>query len=121
VVLYEFFASLESNNRADPYLFLADDVQFIDFRGKKWSGREEIKKQFDVLFVPYAKRGVTHSAEMEIADLGTYDCVAASVLWENVVIPSETARMVHRMTVILAKEAGTWAISLIQVTPVIVR
>ena len=121
VTLYGFLASLESNNWAQSALFFAKNCQFIDSKGKRWSGREEIEKQFEALFVAYAKRGVTAFPELEFASVGAADCVASSILWENVITPGETMRAMHRMTVILAKEAGEWVISLIQVTPVVVR
>ena len=36
--------------------FFAQNTQFIDSTGKRWIGRDEIEKQFEVLFAPYAKK-----------------------------------------------------------------
>jgi len=97
--------------------FFAQNTQFVDSSGKRWIGREEIEKQFETLFAPYAKKNVTFLLE------GTYsgpaECVVASVLWENVTFGGEPTRRMHRMTVILAQVLDDWAIFLLQVTPVI--
>jgi hypothetical protein len=50
---------------------------------------------------------------------GIESLVTASVLWENVTVGGESTKSLHRMTVILAPQGQEWAISLIQVTPVV--
>jgi uncharacterized protein (TIGR02246 family) len=99
--------------------FFAQNTHFVDSSGKRWIGREEIEKQFEMLFAPYAKKNVTFLLE------GTYsgpaESVVASVLWENVTFRGETTRSMYRMTVILAQEGDDWAIFLFEVTPVIVN
>jgi len=114
--LYGFLATLESNNWVQSALYFAENAQFIDSTGKRWRGRQEIEKQFEMLFVPYAKKNVTF--RLESADIGPANCLVANVLWENVIITGESAKSIHRMTVILSKEVEDWVIFLVQVTPI---
>ena len=92
-------------------------MHFVDSKGKCWRGRDEIEKQFETLFAPYAKKNVTFVQE------GTYpgpaESVMANILWENVTIGGEATRCLHRMTVVVAQEGEDSVIFLIQVTPVI--
>lgn len=114
--LYGFLATLESNNWVKSALYFAKNAQFIDSTGKRWRGRQEIEKQFEMLFVPYAKKNVTF--RLESADIGPANCLVTNVLWENVIITGESAKSIHRMTVILSKEVEDWVIFLVQVTPI---
>jgi len=94
-------------------------VQFIDFSGRRWAGREEIEKNFEVLFAPYAKKDVTfllESGETEPAEL-----MVASILCENVTASGQSTRSMHRLTIVLAADGEDWAIFLLQVTPVLDR
>src|SRR6202008_2844018 len=43
--------------------FFAQNTHFVDSSGKRWIGREEIEKQFEMLFAPYAKKNVTFLLE----------------------------------------------------------
>jgi hypothetical protein len=113
-----FLVSLESPNWAKSSAYFARTVQFIDARGEQWTGYNEIEKQFDVLFLPYAKREVAF--HLESAEIGPPGCVVAIVLWQNVSISGSTTRSMHRMTIILAQEGTDLAIFLLQVTPVVV-
>ena len=36
--------------------FFAQNTHFVDSSGKRWIGREEIEKHFEMLFAPYAKK-----------------------------------------------------------------
>jgi uncharacterized protein (TIGR02246 family) len=100
--------------------FFAKYAQFVDAAGKVWKGRDEIEKQFETLFAPYAKKNV--SFLLESANIGADEyLVAANVLWENVSVSGEAARGTHRMTIVLVPQEEGWAIFLIQVTPVVVR
>jgi ATP-dependent Clp protease ATP-binding subunit ClpA len=116
-VLDSFLAGLKWYDWEQLAPFFAQNTQFVDSSGKRWIGREEIEKQFEILFAPYAKKNVTFLLE------GTYsgpaECVVASVLWENVTFGGEPTRSMHRMTVILAQALDDWPIFLLQVTPVI--
>ena len=117
--LNSFLAGTKWYNWEQLSPFFTEGTHFIDATGKHWKGRQEIEKQFEVLFAPYAKRNVTFLVEN--ADAASGSLVAASVLWENVSMPGEAARAMHRMTVILVPEAQDWKILLIQVTPILTR
>jgi hypothetical protein len=99
-----------------PTTFFAQKAQFVDSNGRRWQGLEEIERQFEALFAPYAKKNVTFILEGTSAGLG--DSFIASILWDNVMIGGEPP---HRMTVILAPEGEDWAIFFLQVTPVLIR
>ena len=96
--------------------FFAWNTQFIDSTGKRWIGRDEIEKQFGVLFAPYTKENVT--SLVESIDMGPAESLVASILWENVTVGTESTRSIHRMTVILAPEGEDWTIFFVQVTPI---
>ena len=115
-----FLAGLKWNSWEKLEPFFAKYAQFVDAAGKVWKGHDEIQKQFEALFAPYAKKNVTFF--LEGTNIGADDhLVAASVLWENVSFSGEAARRIHRMTIVLVPQEEGWAIFLIQVTPVVVR
>jgi len=58
--LDSFLAGLKWYNWEQLALFFAENVHFVDSKGKCWRGRDEIEKQFEVLFAPYAKK-TSHS------------------------------------------------------------
>ncbi|HYT19995.1 MAG TPA: Clp protease N-terminal domain-containing protein [Candidatus Polarisedimenticolia bacterium] len=115
--LDSFLAGLKWYNWEQLALFFAQNVHFVDSKGKCWRGRDEIEKQFEVLFAPYAKKNVTFM--LEGTYLGPAESAVANVLWENVTLGDEATRSMHRMTVIVAQEREEWVILLLQVTPVI--
>jgi ketosteroid isomerase-like protein len=96
--------------------FFAKNSQFIDSTGRRCIGRDEIEKQFEVLFAPYAKKNVTF--RVESTDIGPAESLLASILWENVTVGGQSPKATHRMTIVLAPEGEDWAISLLQVTPI---
>src|SRR5580704_517136 len=67
--------------------FFARNTHFVDFTGKRWIGREEIQKEFETLFAPYAKKNVTFL--LEGTHFGPAESVVASILWENVTFGGE--------------------------------
>jgi hypothetical protein len=115
--LDSFLVGLKWYNWEQLAPFFARNMHFVDSKGKCWRGRDEIEKQFETLFAPYAKKNVTFVQE------GTYpgpaESVMANILWENVTIGGEATRCLHRMTVVVAQEGEDSVIFLIQVTPVI--
>lgn len=115
-LLDAFLTSVTSNKWVEVASYFAADVQFVDSTGKRWKGYQEIEKQFDALFVPYAKRDVTHT--LEDFDIVATDMLIASVLWENVTIRGQLTRSMQRMTLIFATVRKDWAIYFLQVTPV---
>ncbi len=57
--LDSFLAGLKWYNWERLAPFFAQNTHFVDSKGKCWRGRDEIEKQFEVLFAPYAKKNVT--------------------------------------------------------------
>jgi uncharacterized protein (TIGR02246 family) len=117
--LDSFLTGLSWHNWERLAPFFAQNAQFIDSVGKRWIGRDQIEKQFEVLFAPYAKKSVTFLRED--TDIGRAESFVASILWENVTVGSESTRSMHRMTFVLGPEDEDWAIFFIQVTPVVVH
>jgi uncharacterized protein (TIGR02246 family) len=118
VTLNRFLEGLKSYDWDRLAPFFARHVQFIDSSGKRWTGREEIEKNFEVLLAPYAKKNATFLLESvtEPAEL-----MVASILWENMTAGGQSTRSMHRMTIVLAADEEDWAIVLLQVTPVLAR
>jgi ketosteroid isomerase-like protein len=117
--LDSFLTGLKWHNWEQLAPFFAQNAQFIDPTAKCWKGREEIEKQFEVLFAPYAKKNITFLVEN--TDVGPAESLVAGILWENVTIGTDPTRSIHRMTVILAPEGEDWAIFFVQITPVLGR
>jgi uncharacterized protein (TIGR02246 family) len=117
--LESFLVGLKWHNWEQLAPFFSPNAQFIDSAGKRWIGRDQIEKQFEVLFAPYAKKSVTFLRED--TDINRAESLVASILWENVTVGSESTRSMHRMTFVLGPEEEDWAILLIQVTPVVVH
>ena len=115
--LDNFLAGLKWYNWEQLAPFFARKIQFVDPTGKRWIGRDELEKQFEVLFAPYAKKSVTFV--FEGAYPGPAGSAVASILWENVTFRGEATRSMHRMTVVIAEQGEDWVIFLLQVTPVV--
>jgi ketosteroid isomerase-like protein len=116
-VLDTFLAGLQVASAAELVPYFAKNAHVVDSRGTHWEGLDEIQKQFEVLFAPYAKKNVRFHVEK--TDLGPVGCLMASILWDNVTVGSQSNRAVHRMTVVLAREDENWVIFLLQITPVV--
>ncbi len=116
-VLETFLAGLQVASAAELVPYFAKNAHVVDSKGTHWEGFDEIQKQFEVLFAPYAKKNV--SFHLEKTDLGPAACLIASILWENLTIGGQSIRSMHRMTVVLAREDENWVIFLLQITPVI--
>ena len=119
LTLNSFLAGLKSYDWDRLAPFFARHVQFIDFSGKRWIGREEIKRDFEALLAPYVKKDVTFLLESSVAEPA--ELMVASILWENVTAGGQSTRSMHRMTIVLAADEEDWAIVLLQVTPVLAR
>jgi Clp amino terminal domain, pathogenicity island component/SnoaL-like domain len=117
--LDSFLTGLKWHNWEQLAPFFAQNAQFIDSTGRCWKGREEIEKQFEALFAPYAKKNITFLVEN--TDVGPAKSLVAGILWENVTIGTDPTRSIHRMTVILAPEGEDWAMFFVQITPVLGR
>jgi ketosteroid isomerase-like protein len=116
-VLETFLAGLQVASAAELVPYFAKNAHVVDSKGTNWDGFDEIQKQFEVLFAPYAKKNV--SFHLEKTDLGPAGCLMASILWDNVAVGGISSRSVHRMTVVLAREDENWVIFLLQITPVV--
>jgi ketosteroid isomerase-like protein len=116
-VLETFVAGLQVASAAELVPYFAKNAHVVDSKGTHWGGSDEIQKQFEVLFAPYAKKNV--SFHLEKTDLGPAGCLMASILWENVTVGGKSTRSMHRMTVVLAREDEHWLILLLQITPVV--
>jgi len=116
LTLNSFLAGLKSHGWDRLAPFFASHMQFIDFSGKRWTGRKEIEKNFEVLLAPYAKKDVTFLLETSVTESAL---MVASILWENVTAGGQSANSSHRMTIVLAADEEDWAIFLLQVTPVL--
>ena len=117
LTLNTFLVGLKNKTSPELAGFFAANGQFIDIFGKVWVGQEKIKKEFERLFTPFAKKNTTYRIEKNISERA--EATLASVLWENAVHTEQTARSVLRMTVVLVPEGKEWTILLAQVVPVI--
>lgn len=113
--LESFLAGLKWQKADELVPFFAENAQFVDAHGKIWN-REEIHKEFDALFAPYAKKNAAYTIEETLAD--TDDLLVVVVLWKNAILASMERVWMHRMSVALVPQGGDWAIILAQVTPV---
>jgi Clp amino terminal domain, pathogenicity island component len=113
--LNSFLDGLKSLNSEELISFFAKNAEFIDAFGKRWT-REEIWKEFETLFAPYAKKNATYVVEETLTE--TNELFVASVLWKNALLVSEQRGWMHRMSVVLLSGTDDWEILLAQVTPV---
>jgi ClpA/ClpB-like protein len=115
VMLDSFLGGLRSLNSDELISMFAKNGIFIDALGKHWN-REEISKNFEALFAPYAKKNAAYMIEDTLEDKN--DLFVAVVLWKNAILASMERIWMHRMSVVLVPEGEDWAIALVQVTPV---
>ncbi len=113
--LESFLAGLKWHKAEELLSFFAENAQFVDVYGKRWN-REEIYKEFETLFAPYAKKNATYIIEETLADTG--DLLVVIVLWKNAILASLERVWIHRMSVVLVPRGDDWAIMLAQLTPV---
>jgi ATP-dependent Clp protease ATP-binding subunit ClpA len=114
--LHRFLARLRLSDSGEAMLRFAKDAQFVDYKGERWRGREEIGKESRRLFNAYAKENV--NSLLESVDAGPGHTFVASVRWENVIVEGEQTKSIHRMTVILGQEGEAWVVFFLHVTPV---
>ena len=113
--LESFLAGLKWQKADELTPFFAENAQFVDVHGNIWND-EQIDKEFDTLFAPYAKKNAEYTIEATLAD--TSDLLVAVVLWKNAILASMERVWMHRMSVVLVPQDDDWAIILAQVTPV---
>jgi hypothetical protein len=96
--------------------YFADNAEWIDAAGKRWS-LHEIEKSPESLFAYYAKKNATYIVEATRAE--SSQLFIGSVLWKNALLASEQRAWMHRMSVVLTRGEGfAWQIIFVQVTPV---
>jgi uncharacterized protein (TIGR02246 family) len=117
VAVESFLTALRSCNSEQLATFFTANSQFVDCAGKRWSGRAEIEKQFEVLFTPCAKKNASWRDDGFYR--GPSETILANIVWENVTLPGQPPQAMHRMTLVLAPERDEWTIYLLQVTPII--
>jgi len=112
--LGSFLAGLKWHKAEELLTFFAENAQFVDVHGKRWN-RGEIRKEFEALFAPYAKKNATYIIEETLAD--NSDLLIVILLWKNAILASLERVWIHRMSVVLVPQGDDWAIILAQVTP----
>ena len=112
--LDSFLAGLKWHKAEELLTFFAENAQFVDVHGKRWN-RGEIRKEFEALFAPYAKKNATYIIEETLAD--NSDLLIVILLWKNAILASLERVWIHRMSVVLVPQGDDWAILLAQVTP----
>jgi ATP-dependent Clp protease ATP-binding subunit ClpA len=113
--LDSFLAGLKGHKAEELLIFFAENAQFVDVYGNRWN-REEICKEFEIVFAPYAKKNATYIIEETLMD--TSDLLVVIVLWKNAILASLERIWIHRMSVVLVPQGDDWAIMLAQVTPI---
>jgi hypothetical protein len=116
-ILNAFLANLRSNEPGELALSFAKSAQVVNFNGFRCIGRDDIEKESKKLFIPYSKWGTTFRVE-SIRDCPG-DTLICSVLWENIIPEGATSVSTHRMTILHAREGGSWTVFFLQVTPVV--
>jgi hypothetical protein len=79
--------------------------------GKRWN-HQEILKEFETIFAPYAKKNASYVVEATLAE--TSELFVANVLWKNAILASEQRIWMHRMSVVLLPVTDDWEILLAQ-------
>jgi hypothetical protein len=116
LVVENFLSVVRSGLTAPLIAFFSSGAQFVDAFGQLWH-HDELHKNIEVLFAPYAARKATFQLEKSFAnDAGAW---IASALWTGVPFSNQTCESCQRMSLVLTDDAGNWRISLIQVTPVV--
>jgi hypothetical protein len=114
-LLEDFLTGLKWHSSDDLMPFFAENAKVVDVHGKLWN-YQEISRNFDTIFVPYAKKNATHLIEETLVD--SNDQHVAVVLWKNALVASMERVWMHRMIVVLLSRDDEWAIVSMQMTPV---
>jgi hypothetical protein len=114
-ILEDFLAGLKCRSSDDLMPFFAKNAQVVDVHGKRWNCAD-IAKNFETLFVPYAKKNASYTIEDTL--ISSNDQLVALVLSKNALVASMERVWMHRMTVVLVPDGDDWAIAAMHVTPV---
>jgi ATP-dependent Clp protease ATP-binding subunit ClpA len=115
ITLESFLGGLKRLKSDELIDYFAESAEFIDVSGQRWN-REELERGFDAVFARYAKKNASYAIETRLAE--TSALFVATVLWKNALLASEERVWMHRMSATLVSEAGSWKITLLQVTGV---
>jgi ATP-dependent Clp protease ATP-binding subunit ClpA len=115
LMLDSFLSGLKSRKAEESIEFFAHNGQFIDVSGRRWN-RQEISKNFEMLFAPYAKKNAAFVIEETVVDES--GLFIASVLWKNAILASMKRIWLHRMSVVAIGESEDWSILLIHATAI---
>lgn len=110
-----FLAGLKWLKAEELIGFFAQNGQFVDATGNRWS-RDEMLKGSETLLAPYEKKNARFVLESRLAD--SLDLCIATVLWKNVLIASISRAWMHRMSLVLIPASEDWEIILVHITPV---
>lgn len=114
--LDSFLARFNTLTSEDLISYFAENAEWIDAAGKRWS-LHEIEKAPESLFAFYAKKNATYVVEAARAE--SSELFVGSVLWKNALLASEQRAWMHRMSLVLTRGEGfAWQIIFVQVTPV---
>lgn len=115
LTLGSFLPGLQSLNAEVLLCFFAETAELTDSAGKRWT-YQEIRKEFETLFAPYAKKNATFYIKETLAD--SRESFVATVLWKNALLASEQRAWMHRMTVAMVPQEDAWEIVSIHVAVV---
>lgn len=117
IVLDAFLAALNWHASEQPWAFFHEKGQFVDSSGKRWVGRQEISKEAETLFAPFAKKNAAFFLEDAIN--GPSGTVVAAVRWEFAAVSGDHSKTMLRMSIVLASAGEDWTIVLAQATPLL--
>src|SRR5258708_21793563 len=106
-MLEDFLTGLKCHSSDHLMAFFAKNAQVVDVHGKR-SNYEEISRNFEALFVPYAKKNASYVIEETL--INSNDQLLVVVLWKNAILASMERVWMHRMSVVLAPQGDDWAI-----------
>jgi hypothetical protein len=84
-VLEDFLAGLKWRSADDLMPFFARQTEVVDVHGDLWN-YEQIAKNFEMLFVPYAEKNASYTIEETLLDSDNQ--LVALVLWRNALVAS---------------------------------
>jgi hypothetical protein len=113
--LNHFLEGLKSMRSRDLMSYFAERAQFIDVSGRRL-GPEQIEKEFEALFAPYAKKNAVYVVEPPHTQ--TRQVFVGSVVWKNALLASEQRGWMQRMSFVMLLNREDWEIVFVQVTPV---
>jgi hypothetical protein len=115
LTLRSFLCGLRSLKAEVLMGFFAETAELTDSAGKRWDC-QQLRKEFETPFAPYAKKNAIFYIEETLAD--SRESFVAAVLWKNALLASEQRAWMQRMTVAMAPKQNDWEIVSIHVAVV---